>query len=180
MRRYFIACLICFAVVNGAIVMGQALAQSGQASKQKERPQPPPMPRCPDLGVGAYAFVRELPGQPALGEHEIAVTYSVRNNGTAPYAAANAAAQSVALEYVSPAGATQLAIAPAITASGEGGGVVLGQGASERGMIRAALPPEARGRQLRLRLLYAGAGYGAPVNDCGLTNNSVNLMRPAQ
>lgn len=179
MRKFLIACLICFAAVNGALLVSHALAQSGgQAGKHKGRPPAPPPPRCPDLGVGVYAFVRELPGQPALGEHEIAVTYSVRNNGNAPYAAASANTQSVALEYVTPAGTTQIATAPAISAESEGAAVVLGQGASVRGAIRVQLPPEARGRPLRLRLAYVTAGYGAQAPDCSLTNNSLNLPPP--
>ncbi|MEZ5996648.1 MAG: hypothetical protein R3C25_12950 [Hyphomonadaceae bacterium] len=182
MRKILIACLIGFMAVNGIMLTEQALAQSqggGQQGKQKQRPPPPP-PRCADLGVGTYTFVTALPGQAPLAENEIALTYRVRNDGNAPYVAASAGEQSVALESVTPAGTTQLASTPAISAPDGGGALILGQGASQNGTLRVALPPEARGRPLRLRLVYSADGVHQRVNDCNMGNNTVMLARPTQ
>lgn len=181
MRRVVIACLIGLAAINGVLVTSQALAQSGQQKqKDKGRPPPPPPPRCPDLGVGTTSFVNELPGQAPLAENEIAVTWQVRNDGNTPFAAARPEDTSVALEYTSPAGATRLAAVPAITATNADGVIVLAHGHSVRGAIRAVLPPEAQGRRLRLKLVYASEGTRRGIPDCNEINNTVNLVRPAQ
>ncbi|MGQ0534182.1 MAG: hypothetical protein ACT4OF_16050 [Caulobacteraceae bacterium] len=180
MRMALMACLIGLAAINGVMVTGQALAQSGQQGKQKEkgRPPPPPPPRCPDLGVGAPAFVTELPGQAPLAQGEVAVTWQVRNDGNTPFASQRVEDQSVALEYTTAAGPTRLAMAPAISTTDEDGLVVLAHGHSVRGSIRAVLPPEAAGRRLRLRLVYASEGTRRGIPDCNEANNSVNLVRP--
>jgi hypothetical protein len=170
--------LIAVAAINGALVTSQALAQN-QQQKQKERPPPPPPPRCPDLGVGTTAFVTALPGQTPLAEGEVAVTWSVRNDGNTPFGAANIEDQMVALEYTTAAGATRLAAVPAITTLNEDGIVVLAHGHSVRGAIRAVVPPEAAGRRLRLRLVYASEGTRRGIPDCNEGNNVVNLQRPA-
>ncbi len=182
MRKIVVACLVGLMAVNGAIITNDALAQQQQrSSKQKDkgRPPPPPAPRCPDLGVGTIAFVSELPGQPPLADGEIAVTYAVRNDGNAPYAAVNADYTSVALEYTTAAGATRLAVVPAITTVNEEGRVALSYGHSVRGAIRAVVPAEAQGRRLRLRLVYASEGTRSGIPDCNENNNTVNLVRPA-
>jgi hypothetical protein len=180
MRNALIACLVGLAAIQGVVITSQALAQSQQGKgKDKGRPPPPPPPRCPDLGVGATAFVTELPGQAPLAEGEIAVTWQVRNDGNTPFAARSVDDQSVALEYTTAAGATRLAMVPAITTLNEDGLVVLSYGHSVRGAIRAVIPPEAAGRRLRLRLVYASEGTRAGIPDCNEGNNVVNLMRPA-
>jgi hypothetical protein len=183
MRKAVMACLIGLAAINGAFVTSQALAQQGQGQKQKQgapptaRPQPP-IPRCPDLGVGTTAFVTEVPGGPPLATGEIAVSWSVRNDGNAMFAAARPEDTSVALEYTSPAGATRLAAVPAITIVDEEGHVRLTYGQSVRGLIRAVVPAEAAGRRLRLRLVYASEGARRGIPDCNEANNTVTLQRP--
>jgi hypothetical protein len=180
MRKALIACLIGLAAINGVMVTGQALAQGQQQGKQKQksRPPPPPPPRCPDLGVGTTAFVSELPGQNPLAQNEVAVTWAVRNDGNMPFASRNVADQAVALEFTTAAGATRLAAVPAITTVNEEGVVVLAHGHSVRGVIRAILPPEAAGRRLRLRLVYASEGTRSGIPDCSEANNVANLVRP--
>jgi hypothetical protein len=178
MRNALIACLVGLGAINGLMVAGQALAQ-GQQQKQKERQPPPPPPRCPDLGVGATAFVAELPGQPPLAEGEIAVTWQVRNDGNTPFGARAIEDQMVVLEYTTAAGPTQLAITPAITVTNADGAIVLAHGHSVRGAIRAIVPPEASGRRLRLRLVYSSEDTRRGIPDCSDSNNVVNLVRPA-
>jgi hypothetical protein len=184
MRKTVVACLIGLAAINGAFVTSQALAQQGQGQRQKQkqaasptRPQPP-VPRCPDLGVGTTAFISEVPGGPPLAQGEIAVTLQVRNDGNAMFAAARPDDTSVALEYTSPAGATRLAAVPAITIVDEEGHVRLTYGQSVRGLIRAVVPAEAAGRRLRLRLVYANEGSRRGIPDCNEANNTVTLQRP--
>lgn len=177
MRKALIACVIGLAAVNGVLVTSQALAQ-GQQQKQKERPPPPPPPRCPDLGVGTTAFVTALPGEAPLADGEIAVTWQVRNDGNTPFAARSIDDQLVAMEYTTAAGATRLAAVPAITTLNEDGLVYLSYGHSVRGFIRAIVPPEAAGRRLRLRLVYATEGTRRGIPDCNEGNNIVNLVRP--
>jgi hypothetical protein len=180
MRKAVMACLIGLAAINGAFVTSQALAQQGQGKQREKAPTRPqaPIPRCPDLGVGTTAFVTEVPGGPPLAQGEIAVTWQVRNDGNAMFAARSPDDTSVALEYTSPAGATRLAAVPAITVLDEEGHVRLTYGQSVRGMIRAVVPPEAAGRRLRLRLVYANEGSRRGIPDCNEANNSVNLIRP--
>jgi hypothetical protein len=177
MRKALIACLIGVAAIQGALVTGQALAQS-QRQKQKERPAPPGPPRCPDLGVGTTAFVSELAGQAPLADGEVAVTWQVRNDGNMPFAAASIEDQSVALEYITAAGATRLAAVPAIASLNEDGIVYLAHGHNVRGAIRAIVPPEAAGRRLRLRLVYASEGTRQGIPDCSEANNVAPLQRP--
>jgi hypothetical protein len=179
MRSAMVACLIGVAVVGGVLVTSQALAQSGQQQqqKQKQRPPPPPPPRCPDLGVGTTAFVTELPGQPPLAGGEVAITWSVRNDGNSPYGAAAADDTLVALEFTTAAGVTRIATTPAIAATADGGAVVLAQGHSVRGAIRGVLPPESAGRRLRLRLVYDLHDPHRAIPDCSESNNTVNLVR---
>lgn len=179
MRKALIACLVGLAALNGVVVMSDALAQGqqqgkGGKGKGKERPLPPVAPRCPDLGVGTTAFVTEVPGQPPLGANEVAVTWQVRNDGNTPYTAASAAEQSVALEYTSPAGATRLAVVPAI-AAGDDGIVMLSQYHAVRGVIRGVVPAEAAGRRLRLHLVYAAEGTRRAIPDCNESNNTAPL-----
>lgn len=182
MRKAVMACLIGLAAINGVLVTSQALAQQGQGQKQKQgapptRPQAP-IPRCPDLGVGTTAFITEVPGGPPLATGEVAVSWSVRNDGNAMFAAARPEDTSVALEYTSPAGATRLAAVPAITTVDEEGHVRLSYRQSVRGVIRAVVPPEAAGRRLRLRLVYASEGSRRGIPDCNEANNTVTLQRP--
>ncbi|MGD9968385.1 MAG: hypothetical protein AB7T59_17835 [Hyphomonadaceae bacterium] len=182
MRKALIACLIGVAAVAGMLVTNQALAQGQQQQqqKQKQRPPPPPPPRCPDLGVGTTAFVTELPGQPPLADGELAVTWQVRNDGNTPFGARSVDDQMVALEYTTAAGATRLAAVPAITTLNEDGNVYLAHGHNVRGAIRAIVPPEAAGRRLRLRLVYASEGTRAGIPDCNEANNTAPLPhRPA-
>ncbi|MGD9981271.1 MAG: hypothetical protein AB7H66_00945 [Hyphomonadaceae bacterium] len=177
MRSVVIACLVGLAAIGGALVTNQALAQ-GQQQKQKEKQRPPP-PRCPDLGVGTTAFVSAVPGQPPLAEGEVAVTWQVRNDGNMAFGARRIEEQMVALEYTTPAGATRLAAVPAIATLNDEGVVYLTYGQAVRGVIRAIVPPEAAGRRLRLRLVYASEGTRAGIPDCNEGNNVVNLVRPA-
>jgi hypothetical protein len=128
--------------------------------------------------VGRSAFLSAIPGEAPLGEHEIAVQWDVHNDGTAPYEAAAPADQSVALEFTTPAGARQIAVTP-VPMTATSGSVTLEQGGSWHGYTRALLPPEARNRPLRLRLIYAADGYHRAINDCDTNNNMVNLVRPA-
>lgn len=185
MRKALIACLVGLAALQGVLVTSDALAQGqGQRQKQKQGAPPPrpqvPIPRCPDLGVGTTAFLTEVPGGPPLAADEVAVSWAVRNDGNAPFAAARVEDTSVAIEYTTAAGATRLAMTPAITETTEEGHVRLSHGHSVRGLIRAALPPEAAGRRLRLRLVYASEGSHRGIPDCNEANNIVTLPpRPA-
>ena len=167
--------------LNGVVVMSDALAQQqqggGKGKGKGERPTPPPPPRCPDLGVGTTAFLTEVPGGAPLVANEVAISWQVRNDGNTPFAASGAADQSVALEYTTPAGPTQLARTPAI-AVGADGHVLLAQNHAVRGVIRAVLPAEAMGRRLRLRLVYATEGTRAGIPDCNEANNIAPLPRP--
>lgn len=178
MRKQVIAVILALMAVNGAIVLGDAFAQGGgrgqQGGKQKGPPPPAPPPRCADLGVGGSAFMTSIPGQAPLGENEIAVRWTVHNDGDAAYVAGGASEQSVALEFTSPAGARQLAATPA-PMSAQAGSVMLAPGETWHGYIRTQLPPEARGRRLRLRLVYAADGFHRLPNDCDTTNNTANV-----
>jgi hypothetical protein len=181
MRNIVIACLVGVAFTATALDVGQALAQNrgGQQGKQKERPQHPPLRRCPDLGIGRYAFLSAVPGEAPLRDNEIAVRWDVHNDGNAPYEANDPREQSVVLEFTSPAGARQVAAVAVPMAQERTEGIVrLGQGASWNGLTRAQLPPEARGRRLRLRLAYSADGFSPPINDCDLGNNTVDLTLP--
>lgn len=178
MRNALIACLVGLAALNGAIVMGDALAQ-GQPQqgkgKDKGRPPPPPPPRCPDLGVGTTAFLTQVPGEAPLTPNEVAVSWQVRNDGNSPFAALRVGDTSVALEYTTPAGPMRLAITPAITELNADGHVELAYNHSVRGVLRATLPPEAAGRRLRLRLVYASEGTRQGIPDCNEANNVAPL-----
>lgn len=182
MRKALISCLVGVALVGGMIAISPMAAgqqqQQGQKQKQKQRPPPPPPRRCPDLGVGTTAFVTELPGQPPLANGEIAVTWQVRNDGNAAFAANALADQVVALEYTTAAGATRIAAAPAITTLNADGQVYLTYGGAVRGSVRGVVPAEAAGRRLRLRLVYASEGTRAGIPDCNEANNVAPLVRP--
>jgi len=182
MRKLVIACLVGVAFAAAALDVGQAMAQNrgGQQDKQKGRPPPPPLRRCPDLGIGRYAFLTSVPGGAPLGQNEIAVRWDVHNDGNASYEASDRSEQSVVLEFTSPAGARQVATTavPLAAEATTEGSVRLAQGASWNGLTRAQLPPEARGRRLRLRLIYAADGFSRPINDCDLGNNTVDLTVP--
>jgi len=184
MRKAIMACLVGLAALQGVVLTSQALAQQQgggggqqQQGKQKSRPPPPPAPRCPDLGVGTTAYVTDAPGGP-LAPNEVAITWQVRNDGNSPFVAGAVADTSVALEYTSPAGATRIAIAPAITTLNEDGRVMLAYNHAVRGIVRGVIPAEAAGRRLRLRLVYASEGSRAGIPDCNEANNVAPLPRP--
>lgn len=177
MRNVLIACLVGLAALNGAVLMGDALAQQqgGAQGKQKGRPPAPPAPRCPDLGVGTVAFVSEVPGEAPLGPNEIALSWQVRNDGNTAFLALNPADTSVALEYTTPAGPTRIAITPAITTLDADGRVFLAYNHGVRGYLRGVVPAEAAGRRLRLRLIYASEGSRGGIPDCNEANNTAPL-----
>jgi hypothetical protein len=180
MRRLVIASLVGLAALQGVVLTSQALAQGQQQSKgkTKSRPSPPPAARCPDLGVGTTAFVTEVPGEAPLAPNEVAVTWQVRNDGNTPFLAANVSDTSVALEYTTAAGATRIAIAPAITTLNEDGRVMLAYNHAVRGVVRGVIPAEAAGRRLRLRLVYASEGSRRGIPDCNESNNVAPLPHP--
>lgn len=172
-------CTACFAVAT--IASEPAQAQQGKAKgKDKERPPPPPLVRCPDLALATYQFVTTVPNAAPLGEGEVALLYDVRNSGSAPYAA-SPTGQTLTFEYTSPGGTTQIAQIPIPDASqAVDGAVLLGQGQSWRGYLRANLPPEARRRPLRLRISYASDIYHRATNDCDTGNNEAVVRLPVQ
>lgn len=181
MRKVFMACLVGLAALQGVALTSQALAQQGQQQQGKgkgkgapSRPTPP-IARCPDLGVGTTAFVTTVPGEAALAPNEVAVTWQVRNDGNTPFVTRNVADTSVALEYTTAAGPTRIAIAPAITTLDADGHVSLAFAHSVRGVVRGVIPPEAAGRRLRLRLVYASEGTRAGIPDCNEANNVAPL-----
>jgi hypothetical protein len=178
MRGIIVAIGLSLALVAGGLALEQASAQQGSAQqgkgKDKGRPPPPPLPRCPDLGLGAHAFVSEIPGQAPLAENEIAISWIIHNSGSAPYVAPNADAQMLTLEYLTPAGAQPLAATSLPSPAPEGGAVALAQGQNWRGYMRATLTPEAQRRRLRMRLNYAGEDR-RPPNDCSTANNQLML-----
>lgn len=183
MRKVVMACLIGLAAWQGVALTSQALAQGQQQQQGKgkgkgkgaaTRPTPP-VPRCPDLGVGTTAFVTEVPGQAPLAPNEVAVTWQVRNDGNTPFYALGVNDTSVALEYTTAAGATRIAITPAITTLDEEGHISLGFAHGVRGVVRGVVPPEAAGRRLRLRLVYASEGTRAGIPDCNEANNVAQL-----
>ena len=181
MRKVVMACLLGFAALQGVMVTSQALAQGQQqqGGKGKGKGAPsrptPQVARCPDLGVGTTAFVTEVPGQAPLGPNEIAVTWQVRNDGNTPFVTGNVADTSVALEYTTAAGPTRIAIAPAITTLDADGHVSLASAHAVRGVVRGVVPPEAMGRRLRLRLVYASEGTRRGIPDCNEANNVAPL-----
>jgi hypothetical protein len=194
MRKALILSLACVALATGAAFAQQARnadgtpahsgrpgnsgPPSGASSSGGRGPAVPyrPLPRCPDLAVGAYAYVTAIPGADVLAADEIALQWSVSNGGNAPYVASNAAAQTLMLEYSSASGVQQVAAIP-IPQQTDATGVTLGQGQSWRGYLRAQLTPEARRRTLRLRIAYPGDGRTL-ANDCDTGNNEVPLTRP--
>lgn len=174
MRGALAAIALSVAILGGSFAVEQALAQQGgQQSKQKARPAPPPPMRCPDLAIGTYAFVSQIPGDAPLAPNEIAIQWIISNAGTAAYESRDPAALSLRLDFMTAAGAQPItsmaAPSPAPT-----GGVMLAQHQSWHGYLRATLPPEAQRRRLRLRLSYAGEDRIAP-NDCSTTNNVLML-----
>ncbi|MCX7357611.1 MAG: hypothetical protein NT015_05660 [Alphaproteobacteria bacterium] len=181
MRKVVMACLVGLAALQGVVLTSQALAQGqqqqGGKGNGKGAPTRPPQPiaRCPDLGVGTTAFVTEVPGQAPLGANEVAVTWQVRNDGNTPFVTRNVADTSVALEFTTAAGATRIAVAPAITTLDADGHVSLAFAHSVRGVVRGVIPPEAAGRRLRLRLVYASEGTRAGIPDCNEANNVAPL-----
>lgn len=183
MRKVIVACLVGLMALNGVVVMSDALAQQqqgGGGAKGKAKSEGPParpIPRCADLGVGTTEYLTEIPDGPPLAANEVAISWQVRNDGNTPFGSGAATDQSVALEYTSPAGATRLAITPAI-AVGADGHVLLAQNHSVRGVIRAVIPAEAQGRRLRLRLVYASEGSRYGIPDCSEANNVAPLPRP--
>jgi hypothetical protein len=158
---------------------GNSGPSSGSSSSGGARRPIPQMPlaRCPDLAVGAYAYVTTIPGADPLAADEIALQWNVSNGGNAPYTASGAAAQTLMLEYSSAGGVQQVAATPIPQQTDASGNVTLAQGQSWRGYLRVNLTPEARRRTLRLRIAYAGDGRG-PANDCDIANNEVSIMRP--
>jgi hypothetical protein len=160
---------------------GNSGASSGSSSSSgggQRRPLPPaPVARCPDLAVGAYAYVTAIPGADPLAADEIALQWNVSNGGDAAYAANSTAAQTLILEYTSAGGVQQVAAMPIPQQTDESGGVTLGQGRTWQGYMRANLTSEARRRPLRLRIAYAGDGR-TPANDCDIANNEVSITRP--
>lgn len=179
MRNVLVACLVGLAALNGAALMGDALAQQQQGGeakgKGKGRPPPPPPPRCADLGVGTTAYLTEVPGEAPLGPNEIAISWQVRNDGNSPFLASTVADTSVALEYTTAAGPSRIAIVPAITTMNEDGHVFLAFAHGVRGVVRGVVPAEAAGRRLRLRLVYASEGTRAGIPDCNEANNIAPL-----
>ncbi|MBX3428490.1 MAG: hypothetical protein KF779_02785 [Hyphomonadaceae bacterium] len=181
MRKLMMACLIGLAALQGVVLTSQALAQQGQQhgkGKDKGHPSPPPPPRCPDLGVGTTAYMTEVPGGPPLAPNEVAVSWQVRNDGNTPFVAATPEDTSVALEYTTAAGPTRIAITPAITNLDDAGRVSLGYAHAVRGVVRGVIPPEAAGRRLRLRLVYASEGTRRGIPDCNEANNIAPLPHP--
>lgn len=135
-----------------------------------------PVPICPDLTPGIYSYVPEIPNAAPLAPGEVALQWTVGNDGTGPYVAASAAAQSLVLEYTTAAGVRELAVTPLPAADAQGQ-VVLGHRQTWRGYMRVQMTPEALRRQLRLKVRYEG-DHRAPPNDCDLTNNEITLARP--
>lgn len=194
MRRALILSLACLSVTCGVAFAQQSRNADG-SSIHNTRPgnsgpssssssggerQPRfqiPISRCPDLGLGAYAYVTAIPGADPLGADEVALQWSISNGGTAPYMAGNAGSQSLVLEYSSAGGVQQVGATPIPQQTDATGGVSLGQGQSWRGYLRVNLPPEARRRNLRLRIAYAGDGRTL-ANDCDIANNEVAITRP--
>lgn len=179
MRKVVMACLLGLAALQGVVLTSQALAQGQQQQGGKgkgapTRPTPPPV-LCPDLGVGTTSFVNEIAGQPPLAPNEVAITWQVRNDGNTPFVARNVNDTSVALEYTTAAGATRIAIVPAITTLDADGRVALSYAHAVRGVVRGVVPPEAAGRRLRLRLVYASEGTRAGIPDCNEANNVAPL-----
>lgn len=195
MRKALILSLACVALTAGAAFAQQARnadgtpahagrpgssGPSGNSSSGGSRapaPPPRPLPRCPDLAVGAYAYVTAIPGADPLAADEVALQWSVSNGGNAPYLAQSAQAQTLMLEYSSAGGVQQVAATPIPQQVDPATGVTLGQGQSWRGYMRAQLTPEARRRTLRLRIAYAGDGRTL-ANDCDTGNNEVQITRP--
>jgi hypothetical protein len=161
---------------------GVAVAQQQRGDIGIDRPRErsgyvaTPVPPCPDLTPGIYTYVSEIPNGEPLAPGEVALQWTVGNEGTAPYVAANATAQSLALEYVTASGVHELAVTPLPAANAQGQ-VVLGHRQTWRGYMRVQMTPEAMRRTLRLHVRYAGDGRTSP-NDCDLTNNEVTIMRP--
>lgn len=187
MRKAVIAALVCLTAASAVFLTQQATAQSqggqgqGQGQgKDKQRPPPPPPRRCPDLALSTYRYVGEIPGGAPLATNEVALQFSVQNAGTAAYSASSPEAQSLELDYASPAGPQMLATTalpqqPTDTAAGP---VALAQAQFWRGYLRATMSPEARRRPWRLRIAYNGDRY-APANDCDITNNEVTIAGPS-
>jgi hypothetical protein len=161
-------------------------SQSRSGRGHDDTPEPPPLPRCADLGIASYAFVSAIPGATPLAGDEVALQWDVHNGGNSAYTASSAQAQSLTLEYSTPSGPHQIAsmAVPAqggpTTTAAAAGPVALAPGQSWRGYMRATLSPDARRWQLRLKLTYAAATsvYAAPVSDCDSVNNEITLARP--
>jgi hypothetical protein len=196
MRKALILGLACVAFSTGAAFAQQSRnadgssvtagrpGQSGPSSSSSSgesarRPPPTQMPitRCPDLAVGAYAYVTAIPGADPLAADEVALRWNVSNGGNAPYMARSAEAQSLLLEYRSAGGVQQIAAMPIPQQVDPATGVTLAQGQSWNGYLRARLTPEARRRTLRLRVAYPGDGR-TPANDCDTGNNEITIVGP--
>lgn len=171
LRGMLVAGLICVAA-------SAAFAQGGGAGagKGKAKPPPPPVARCADLAIANYGLAIAAADAPA---DEIAVSWEVRNAGNATYL--STAGQSLALEFVTPGGAQQLALTSLPqTADGQvavGSNAALAPGASWRGNLRATLTPESARWPLRLRVVYAPTPYATATNDCDTGNNTIEFRR---
>lgn len=188
MRRALILGLACLTLASGTAFAqynpdgtyaGPNAPANGPPPGSTGTRRPPPVVQapaaCPDLAVGAYAYVAAIPGADPLGADEVALQWNVSNSGGVPYVGRNATSQTLMLEYRSAAGVQQVASTPIPAQVDPVTGVTLGQGQTWRGYMRVQLTPEARRRNLRLRIGY---GDGRTMNDCNPANNEAPVTQP--
>lgn len=131
---------------------------------------------CTDLAIVGWNGTRSVPGTP-LGPNEVALTFTVRNNGPLAYTAPDDNKQWITLVMSTPMGARILA-RNTLPPSGSGP-ISLSSGGTWNGYLRATLPAgvtRTAHPPVSLQLNYAPASAGwSPPLDCNTPNNTVNV-----
>lgn len=131
---------------------------------------------CTDLAIVGWNGTRSVPGTP-LGTNEVALTFSVRNNGPLAYTAPDENKQWITLVMSTPRG-PQILARNVLPPSGSGP-VSLPSGGTWSGFVRATLPAGVTTTAhppVSLQLNYAPASTGwSPPRDCNTSNNALNV-----
>jgi hypothetical protein len=170
-----------------------AAALSAIIATQASLANPPPLPGgspipggipgpgggrllCTDLAIVGWNGTRS-PASGPLAANEVALTYSVRNNGPLTYTAPDENKQWISLVMSTPTGPRVLAIN--VLPPGGSGPVSLVAGGTWNGHVRATLPPgvtRTAHPPVSLQLNYAAASAGwTPALDCNTSNNRTNV-----
>jgi hypothetical protein len=133
-------------------------------------------PMCTDLAIVGWNGTRSPAGSP-LAANEVALTFSIRNNGPGAYSTPDENKQWISLVMSTPGGPR--AIGMNVLPPSVSGPATLPAGGTWNGHVRATLPPgvtRTAHPPVSLQLNYAPASAGwSPPLDCNTTNNRVTV-----